>query len=87
MIICIFQLTSIKGKFQSQTKNFFENSNPFFIKFTVVRVQISEKKLISFPGLKSVYLFQSGSNSCVKVQIIDATKVYFQIKLPLVMIL
>ena len=40
---------------------------------TVVWVKISEKK-INYPGLKSLYLFQSGQNNGVKIWAFDATR-------------
>ena len=55
MIILYIPLTSKKCKFQPQTSIFPENNNPFSIKPTVVWVKISEKKNISFFGLRSRY--------------------------------
>ena len=48
-------LTYKKCKFQPQTSIFPANKNPFSIKPTVVWVKISEKKNISFSGLRSRY--------------------------------
>ena len=48
-------LTSKKYKFQPQTNSFPENNSPFSIKPTVLWVKISEKKNISFSGLRSCY--------------------------------
>ena len=81
------QLTSKEGKFQSQANIFPLNNNPFSIKPTVVRVKMSENKTINFLDLKSLYFFQKGPNNGLKMWIFDATKGYFQIKLPLVFIL
>ena len=53
MIILYIPLTSKKCKSQPQTSIFLENNSPFSIKLTVVRVKISEKKSISFFGLRS----------------------------------
>ena len=55
MIILHIPLTSKKCKFQPQTSIFPENNNPFSIKPTIVWVKISEKKNISFFGLRSRY--------------------------------
>ena len=55
MVILYIPLTSKKCKFQPQTSIFPWNNNPFSIKRTVVWVKISEKKNISFWGLRSRY--------------------------------
>ena len=55
MIILHIPLTSKKCKVQLQTSIFPGNNNPFSIKPTVVWVKISEKKNISFFGLRSRY--------------------------------
>ena len=55
MIVLHIPLASKEGKFQPQTSIFPVNNNPFSIKPTVVWVEISEKKNISFSSLRSHY--------------------------------
>ena len=55
MIILYIPLTSKKCKFQPQTSSLPGNNSPFSIKSTVLWVKISEKKNISFSGLRSRY--------------------------------
>ena len=51
----VYSITSKKCKFQPQTSIFPGNNNSFSIKPTAVWIKISEKKYVSFSGLRSHY--------------------------------
>ena len=71
-IICIFHW--LQNKENSSHKPFFFGIATLFLLSLLWRSRfLKKKKKTIFPGLKSLYLFQSGLNNSVKIWTFDAT--------------